>query len=57
VGETLAHEAGHALGEDEDPDDSNSLMFFNQSGSTDTLIYPSMAQRMWKSFGTYPQVQ
>jgi hypothetical protein len=57
VGETLAHEAGHALGEDDDKHDTDSLMFWTTVGQTDNLIYPSMAERMWKSFGTYPQVQ
>jgi hypothetical protein len=54
VGETLAHEAGHALGEDDDTQDSDSLMFFSQSGQTDTLIYPRMAQRMLASFRSFP---
>jgi hypothetical protein len=57
VGETLAHEAGHALGEDDDKHHTDSLMFWTTVGQTDNLIYPSMAERMWKSFGTYPQVQ
>jgi hypothetical protein len=55
-GEILAHEAGHALGEDDDYHDKDSLMYW-AADNTDNLIYPSMAQRMWKSFGTYPQVQ
>ena len=56
-GENLAHEAGHALGEVDDKLDTDSLMFWTTVGQTDNLIYPSMAERMWKSFGTYPQVQ
>ena len=56
-GEILAHEAGQALGEDDDDDDNNSLMYSSQIGWTDTRIYPEMAQRMWKSFATYPRVQ
>jgi hypothetical protein len=54
VGETLAHEAGHALGEDDDNNDTDSLMYFSQSGATDTLIYPLMAQRMLASFKSLP---
>jgi hypothetical protein len=55
-GEILAHEAGHALGEDDDYHDKDSLMYW-AADNTDNLIYPSMAERIWKSFGTYPQVQ
>ncbi|HEX7193904.1 MAG TPA: hypothetical protein VF207_02955, partial [Chthoniobacterales bacterium] len=40
VGETLAHEAGHALGEDDDFNDTNSPMFIDQSRKTDTKISP-----------------
>jgi hypothetical protein len=54
VGETLAHEAGHALGEDDDFSDRNSLMYWAAVGQTDTLISHSMAQRMWKSIESFP---
>jgi len=57
AGENLAHEAGHALGELDDKHDTDSLMYWTAEGRKDTLIYPSMAERMWKSFGTYPDVQ
>ena len=51
-GEVLAHEAGHALGEEEDYADKNSLMYW--TARTDSLIDPSMAQRMWKSIESFP---
>jgi hypothetical protein len=54
VGKTLAHEAGHALGEDDDFKDTNSLMFFKQSGATDTRIDDAMADRMLASFRSFP---
>jgi hypothetical protein len=50
AGITLAHEAGHALGEDDDNADGNSLMFFSQSGQTGTNISKQMAERMLASF-------
>jgi peptidoglycan hydrolase-like protein with peptidoglycan-binding domain len=53
-GKTLAHEAGHALGEDDDNSDRNSLMFFSQSGQTDTRIDAGMAGRMMSSFRQFP---
>jgi peptidoglycan hydrolase-like protein with peptidoglycan-binding domain len=53
-GKTLAHEAGHALGEDDDRKDTNSLMFFSQSGATDTRIDAGMADRMMSSFKQFP---
>jgi hypothetical protein len=53
-GKTLAHEAGHALGEDDDNKDTTSLMFFSQSSGTDTIIVPLMAQRMLTSFKQFP---
>jgi hypothetical protein len=52
VGKTLAHEAGHALGEDDDRSDATSLMFFKQSGQTDTQISAAMTERMRASFQT-----
>jgi len=54
VGETLAHEAGHALGEDDDFADRDSLMYWAAIGQTDTVIDHSMAQRMWKSIASFP---
>ncbi len=53
-GKTLAHEAGHALGEDDDQGNTDSLMFFKQSGQTDTRINAAMAQRMLSSFKSFP---
>ena len=53
-GEILAHEAGHALGEEDDEVDTASLMYKSEMERTDNLIYPSMAQRMWKSFASFP---
>jgi peptidoglycan hydrolase-like protein with peptidoglycan-binding domain len=53
-GKTLAHEAGHALGEDDDEQDTSSLMFFSQSAQTDQVIVPLMAQRMLASFKAFP---
>ena len=53
-GKTLAHEAGHALGEDDDEKDSASLMFFSQSRQRETVITPLMAQRMLASFKKFP---
>jgi hypothetical protein len=49
-GKTMAHEAGHALGEDDDHTDTSSLMFDRQSGQTDTKISLEMAGRMASSF-------
>jgi peptidoglycan hydrolase-like protein with peptidoglycan-binding domain len=54
AGKTLAHEAGHALGEDDDDTDTDSLMFFSQSGQTNTRIVPLMAQRLQTSFTQFP---
>jgi hypothetical protein len=53
-GKTLAHEAGHALGEDDDQQDTSSLMFQSQSKSTDTKISLDMAARMLSSFKQFP---
>jgi hypothetical protein len=54
TGRTLAHEAGHALGEEDDFADTDSLMFFSASGSTNSRIVPAMAQRMQASFKQFP---
>jgi hypothetical protein len=53
-GKTLAHEAGHALGEDDDQKDTGSLMYWKQSGQTDTRIDAGMAARMLSSFKQFP---
>lgn len=53
-GQTLAHEAGHALGEDDDKSNAKSLMFFDQSKQADTLIDFAMSDRMIDSFQKFP---
>ena len=54
VGETLAHEAGHALGEEDDLHNPFSLMYRSAAGQVDTEIDHPMAQRMWKSIESFP---
>jgi hypothetical protein len=53
-GRTLAHEAGHALGEADDKQDTTSLMFFSQAQATDRRISDRMAERMLRSFKQFP---
>ncbi len=54
VGEILAHEAGHALGEDDDINNPFSLMYWTVVGQLEDEIDHPMAQRMWKSIASFP---
>ena len=55
-GQTLAHEAGHALDEDDIYDEAQKdhLMFYSSSGSTDAKIPPLSAFDMLQSALQFP---